>query len=80
LSAAKLVSAMEQSTGLRQALLHCVHAFLLQTAQTAVANRRCVNEQRLAHWLLMAADRTDGRKLPLSHKFLAICLGYIGPP
>ena len=28
-------------------LLRCAHAFHLQTVQTAVANGRCTNEQRL---------------------------------
>ena len=79
LSAGKLVAAMEQSAGLHRSLLRCAHAFLLQTAQTAIANRRCKNEQRLARWLLMAADRIEGRKLPLSHKFLALMLGVQRP-
>ncbi len=79
LSADKLCSAIDQSAGLHRSLLRCAHAFLLQTAQTAIANQRCTNEQRLARWLLMAADRIDGRKLPLSHKFLALMLGVQRP-
>ena len=79
LSAAKLRSAIDQSAGLHRSLLRCVHAFLLQTTQTAVANGRSKNEERLARWLLMAADRIDGNELPLSHKFLGLMLGVQRP-
>src|SRR5262245_27823870 len=79
LSAAKLRAAMEQSAGLHRSLLRCVHAFLLQTTQTAVANGRSKNQERLARWLLMAADRLDGKELPLTHKFLGLMLGVQRP-
>jgi CRP-like cAMP-binding protein len=79
LSAAKLRAAIDHSAGLHRSLLRCVHAFLLQTTQTAVANGRSKNEERLARWLLMAADRVDGNELPLSHKFLALMLGVQRP-
>jgi hypothetical protein len=46
--------------GLQQSLLRCVNAFLIQTTETATANGRCKNEERLARWLLMADDRADG--------------------
>jgi CRP-like cAMP-binding protein len=36
-------------------------------------------EERLARWLLMAADRVEGNELPLSHKFLALMLGVQRP-
>jgi len=32
-------------------------------------------DERLARWLLMAADRSDGNELHLTHEFLAIMLG-----
>jgi CRP-like cAMP-binding protein len=79
LSAAKLRGAMDHSAGLHRSLLQCVHAFLLQTTQTAVANGRSKNEERLARWLLMAADRVDGNEVPLSHKFLGLMLGVQRP-
>jgi CRP-like cAMP-binding protein len=79
LSAAKLRGAIDHSAGLHRSLLRCVHGFLLQTTQTAVANGRSKNEERLARWLLMAADRVDDKALPLSHKFLALMLGVQRP-
>ena len=54
----------------------CAHAFLM--TQTAVANGRSKNDERLARWLLMADDRIDGHDPPLAHKFLATCSACIG--
>jgi CRP-like cAMP-binding protein len=79
MSAAKLRQAMTHSASLHQALLQCVHAFLNQTTETALANGRSKNEERLARWLLMAHDRIDGSELPLTHKLLAIMLGVHRP-
>jgi CRP-like cAMP-binding protein len=79
MSAAKLRQAMAHSAGLHRALLQCVHAFLNQTTETALANGRSKNEERLARWLLMAHDRMDGSELPLTHKLLAIMLGVQRP-
>ena len=60
------------STSLQQYLLRYVQHFLDQTSQTAVSNGRSSIEERLARWLLMAADRLDDEELPLTHEFLAI--------
>jgi CRP-like cAMP-binding protein len=79
LRAAKLRDAIHRSAGLHRSLLRCVHAFLLQTTHTAIANGRSKNEERLARWLLMAADRIDGNELPLAHKFLGLMLGVQRP-
>jgi CRP-like cAMP-binding protein len=79
IGASKLRLALDQSVGLHRSLLLCAHAFLIQTTQTAVANGRSKNEERLARWLLMADDRIDDRELPLAHKFLAIMLGVHRP-
>ena len=79
ISAAKLRWAMDQSVRLHRSLLRCAHAFLIQTTQTALANGRSKNEERLARWLLMADDRVDGGEVPLTHKFLGIMLGVQRP-
>ena len=55
-------------------MLRYAHTFLIQTSQTALANGRSKIEERLARWLLMAADRVEG-ELALTHEFLAIMLG-----
>lgn len=79
ISASNLRKAMEQSPTLHRSLLHYGHAFLVQTAHTAMANGRSKMEARLARWLLMAHDRLDGDELPLTHEFLAIMLGVRRP-
>jgi CRP-like cAMP-binding protein len=79
ISAAKLRRTMSQSVRLHHALLRCVHAFLIQTTETALANGLSKTEERLARWLLMAADRIDGGALPLTHKLLALMLGVERP-
>ena len=55
-------------------MLSYAPAFMVQTTQTALANGRSKIEERLARWLLMAADRVEG-ELALTHEFLAIMLG-----
>jgi CRP-like cAMP-binding protein len=70
---------MDQSVRLHRSLLHCAHAFLIQTAQTALANGRCSMEARLARWLLMADDRVDRGEVTLTHRFFAVMLGVHRP-
>jgi CRP-like cAMP-binding protein len=41
--------------------------------------RRSKNQERLARWLLLGADRIDGNELPITHKFLALMLGVQRP-
>lgn len=55
---------------LRYALVH--HS---QVARTAACNGRHLIEQRLARWLLMAHDRSDGAVFPMTHEFLGMMLG-----
>jgi CRP-like cAMP-binding protein len=70
-----LVSAIAQSETLRALMLKSAQAFMIQTAQTALANGRAKLEQRLARWLLMAHDRMTSDAVPLTHEFLAVMLG-----
>jgi CRP-like cAMP-binding protein len=51
----------------------------MQVAQTAACNRLHDAGQRLARWLLMAADRVDSTSLPITHDFLASILGTDRP-
>jgi CRP-like cAMP-binding protein len=76
---AKLSQALEESPGLHRHLLRFGHAFMVQTAQTALANGRSKIEERLARWLLMANDRLDGDEVPLTHEFLSVMLGVRRP-
>jgi CRP-like cAMP-binding protein len=75
LAAGALREAISTSVTLHQALLCYVHAFMMQTTQTALANGRSKVEERLARWLLMARDRIDSDEFPLTHEFLSIMLG-----
>ena len=68
-----------QSVNLHRSLLRYTHAFLNQATRTAVANGRSKIEERLARWLLMAADRLDNGELPLTHEFLSMMLGVRRP-
>jgi CRP-like cAMP-binding protein len=70
-----LREAIARSSTLHQVLLRYSYSYLMQTAQTALSNGRSKIEERLARWLLLAADRSDGSALPLTHEFLAMMLG-----
>jgi len=75
LNATKLRKAMAASSSLQSLLLKFVQAFMVQTAQTAISNARAKLNERLARWILMADDRIDGNRLPLTHEFLSLMLG-----
>jgi CRP-like cAMP-binding protein len=79
IKADQLRKAMMASESLRTLLLKYVQAFMVQTAQTAIANARAHIDQRLARWILMAHDRTRDKALPLTHEFLALMLGVRRP-
>src|SRR3954463_9050732 len=59
-----------QTLLLRYALVH--HG---QVARTAACNGRHPIDQRLARWLLMAHDRSEGDEFPMTHEFLSMMLG-----
>lgn len=75
ISVNQLRDCLDKSPTLRLRLLRFGHAFLMQVTQTALVNARNKLEERLARWLLMAAERTDGNELEITHEFLAIMLG-----
>jgi CRP-like cAMP-binding protein len=79
MSAANLRDAIAASVTLHRVLLLFAHSFMIQTTQTALANGRSKIEERLARWLLMAADRVDGKQLALTQEFLATMLGTARP-
>lgn len=76
---ADLREAAESSRSLRDLLLRYVQTFLVQVAQTAIANAGTPAEERLARWLLMYHDRQDGDDLSVTHEFLSIMLGVRRP-
>lgn len=74
MGSAEFRRALENIPSLRTLLLRYNQALHAQTAQTAGCNGRHALEQRLARWLLMAHDRTEGDQLPLTQEFLAMML------
>jgi hypothetical protein len=79
MSSVNLCQAVGESPALHRHLLRYGHAFVVQTAQTVLANGRNKIEQRLARWLLMASDRLDGDEVPLTHEFLSVMHGVRRP-
>ena len=75
IGAMELRKALDASPSLHASLLKYVQAFMVQTSHTAIANARAKIDARLARWILMADDRIDGDKLPLTHEFLSLMLG-----
>ncbi len=70
---------LEENPELRRLSLRYNEAMHAQTMQTAACNGRHNLEQRLARWLLMAHDRTDGDILPLTQDFLSKMLCVYRP-
>jgi CRP-like cAMP-binding protein len=74
-----LNAAVATEAVLHKHFLLYVQAFMLQTAQTALANGRYTIEERLARWILMCHDRLDGDDIPFTHEFLSLMLGVRRP-
>jgi len=68
-----------RSPPLHQVMLGYAHAAFMQVAYTALSNAAHSVEQRLARWLLMAHDRTNGDEVTLTHDFLALMLNIRRP-
>ncbi len=70
----QLSHALSESYLLRTLLTRYVQTVSVQTAFTALANATQHIEERLARWVLMCHDRTDGDTIGLTHDFLSIML------
>ena len=75
ISSKALRKVMGVSRSLTATLLRYVRVFMIQSSQTALATGRSRLDERLARWLLMSHDRTDGDELTITHEFLALLLG-----
>lgn len=71
--------AIGDSATLRRLFECYVHSFLVQLLQTVACNAVHSTEERMAKWLLMSSERTNGDAIPLTHEFLAEMLG-VGRP
>ncbi len=69
-----LRSSLDALPVLRGLLFQALEAFMAQVAQTAACNSQHSLTQRLARWLLMAHDRSDGDNLALTQEFLSAML------
>ncbi|MBB5047911.1 CRP-like cAMP-binding protein [Rhodopseudomonas rhenobacensis] len=75
LKAEVLRQALLESAATRTLMLHYVHAFFNQVAQSAVCNHFHSIEQRCCRWLLMTHDRMHEDHFLLTQEFLAMMLG-----
>lgn len=75
ISADKLRQAMVESPTLRDALSRFAHVFAVQLEQTSLANAQGTIPERLARWLLMIHDRTEGDHLSLTHELIGLMMG-----
>ncbi|WP_236038792.1 Crp/Fnr family transcriptional regulator [Belnapia arida] len=75
MDAAAFRQALERIPALRTLLLRYVLLHHEQVTRTAACNGRHHIEQRLARWLLMAHDRNEGDRFPMTHEFLSMMLG-----
>ena len=74
-----LRDAIEQSRSLHAYLLRFCQAMVAQTAFTTLANVTHPVEVRLARWLLMCDDRSDGGEVRLTHEYMAVMLAVRRP-
>ena len=79
MSRAAFARAMESMPSFRGIMYAYVHAFLEQVLVSVACNGAHSLKQRLARWLLMMRDRSDGDALPITHGLLAEMLGVHRP-
>ena len=79
MSRAAFTRAMGSMPSFRNLMYAYVHAFLEQVMVSAACNGAHSLTQRLARWLLMMRDRSDGDELPITQNLLAEMLGVQRP-
>jgi CRP-like cAMP-binding protein len=79
IGAEELLAAMDKSPSLRTVFMRHGHSVMTQMAFTALSNGSYKIDERLARWLLMAQDRSDGPVVYLTHEFLSVMLGVRRP-
>ncbi|GAA0869746.1 Crp/Fnr family transcriptional regulator [Brevundimonas basaltis] len=70
-----LRSQARESADLRGLLVRLVHDYQAQSAQTAACNTVHRSTAKLARWLLMFDDRSQGKKLEITQQDLAALMG-----
>lgn len=79
MKADKFIKALEQSRVLDRLMRRLAFAYLTQVAQVVACNSHHNIETRLARWLLMCHDRTDGTEFRITQEFLSHLLGVHRP-
>jgi CRP-like cAMP-binding protein len=79
MSRAAFARAMESMPPFRNLMSTYIHAFLEQVMVSVACNGAHSLKQRLARWLLMMRDRSDGDELPITQGLLAEMLGVQRP-
>ncbi len=79
ISTALLKSLLDQDADLKNLLGRYVQALSVQGAFTSLSNAVHHIDERLARWILMCHDRTDGDEISLTHEFLSIMLAVRRP-
>jgi CRP-like cAMP-binding protein len=79
MSRAAFTRAMESMPSFRSLMYAYVQAFLEQILVSVACNGAHSLKQRLARWLLMMRDRSDGDALPITQSLLAEMLGVQRP-
>ncbi len=74
MSASALRGNLDALPVLHRLLSEALQVYMAQVAQTAACNSQHSLSQRLARWLLLAHDRTDGDELALTQEFLGTML------
>jgi CRP-like cAMP-binding protein len=79
ISRAAFTRAMQSMPAFRSLMYAYVQAFLEQVMVSVACNGAHSLKQRLARWLLMMRDRSDGDTLPITQDLLAEMLGVQRP-
>lgn len=69
------IRALDELVVLRRIILRYINVVLFQTSQVGACNSLHSVKQRLARWLLVAANAMDTNELPITHAVLAQLLG-----
>ncbi len=72
---ARLKDVIAKNPAIADHLIRHVQGNTAQVEQSVACNALHTVEQRLCRWILMSADRGDGKVVPLTQEYLAIMLG-----
>jgi len=76
---AELVAVIDECDAVKTLMGRYAQTQAVQSAYTALSNAVHQIDERLARWILMCHDRTDGNDISLTHEFLSIMLAVRRP-